>query len=522
MPSVWRGAIGVVAVALVALGISVWGGDEPSGSESGGMPSAQPIVGRVEDEFGPVAGARVRLKGTGTAVETNRFGVFQLPRSSENNRITAAASGYFIGGVDAGDEPATIRLTPIPTADYLGYQWIDPSPVPGAPLNCANCHQEIHRQWQNGGHSRAATNRRTMNLFEGTDWQGRPGHGWNLVDEHPHGAGVCTACHAPSVSFADEAFDDLRLVRGVARHGVHCDYCHKIHQAPTDGVGLAHGVLGVRLLRPRHDQLFFGPLDDDDRGRSVYSPLQKESRICAACHEGTLFGVRVYTTYSEWLAGPDRRDNHTCQSCHMAPTGQLTNIAPEDDGVKRDPRTLASHGMAAGSRKSRLGECLDVSVDLRPSEDTLQVDVQLMARRAGHRLPTGYIDRQLILLVEGYDRSGARVASTAGPRLPPPAGAELSGRAGRLYAKLLTDLDGQSPAPFWRPGVRLTDTRLFSNRPDKSRYAFPPETERVQVRVLYRRFWQQVARDKGWPDDQLVVFDRSFRRDLNGAIEKPQ
>ena len=31
---------------------------------------------------------------------------------------------------------------------------------------------------------------------------------------------------------------------------------------------------------------------------------------------------------------------------------------------------------------------------------------------------------------------------------------------------------------------------------------------RLRVRVLYRRFWQEVARVKGWPDRDLVVLER--------------
>ena len=30
-----------------------------------------------------------------------------------------------------------------------------------------------------------------------------------------------------------------------------------------------------------------------DRGEDVYSPLYSQSRYCAACHEGTVFGVHV-------------------------------------------------------------------------------------------------------------------------------------------------------------------------------------------------------------------------------------
>ena len=51
------------------------------------------------------------------------------------------------------------------------------------------------------------------------------------------------------------------------------------------------------------------------------------------------------------------------------------------------------------------------------------------------------------------------MAPRSGPVLPPPA-ADLAGRPGRLYAKLLTDFDGRAPVPFWRPAREPIDTRL--------------------------------------------------------------
>jgi hypothetical protein len=38
----------------------------------------------------------------------------------------------------------------------------------------------------------------------------------------------------------------------------------------------------------------------------------------------------------------------------------------------------------------------------------------------------------------------------------------------------------------------------------------PPEVQRVRVRVVYRRFWQETVRSKGWPDSDLVVLDESI------------
>src|SRR5262249_60402788 len=100
----------------------------------------------------------------------------------------------------------SIRLSQIPFQDTEEYEWVDPTPAAGKRSNCGTCHQEIHREWAESGHSRSAQNRHFLNLYDGSDWSGGHEAGWNLLADHRDGGGVCTACHAPSLSFADPAY----------------------------------------------------------------------------------------------------------------------------------------------------------------------------------------------------------------------------------------------------------------------------------------------------------------------------
>ena len=137
---------------------------------------------------------------------------------------------------------------------------------------------------------------------------------------------------------------------------------------------------------------------------------------------------------------------------------------------------------------------------------TLRVAVE----GAGHRVPTGLPDRHLLLLVEGQDSSGRPLSLLEGPTLPALAGMDLAGRPGRLYAKLLHDRDGRSPAPFWQADTEYDDNRLTPGKPDELTLVFPPRLARVHVRIVYRRFWDEVIRKKGWPDRDLIVLDQSL------------
>jgi hypothetical protein len=466
-----------------------------------------PVAGVVRDAAGPVAGTTVRFKASAVATTTDAAGRFTLPRPAGPARVTASKDGYLVAGADVRDGPLTLTLAPVPPGDYERYAWVDPTPDPARPSNCGTCHGELHREWAGGGHARSVSNRRFRNLYDGGDWHGRPNVGWGLLREHPDGAGVCAACHAPTAEPDAAADYDLRRTTGVAAQGVHCDFCHKVEGLAEGTIGLTHGRYLLRLRRPERGQLFFGPLDDVDRSEDVASAFQRDSRFCAACHEGTVFGVPVYTTYSEWRDSPAGRRGQSCQSCHLTPTGRLTNLAPGHGGVERDPRTLANHSFFAGSQAEMLRRCLTLTSAATRTAAGVSVAATVRAEDVGHRVPTGFPDHHLTLSVEAEDAAGRPIASAAGPVLPAFAGPE---RAGRLYAKVLKSFDGSVPAPFWRADPDVNDTRLRPGQDDRGDWTFPAAAVRVRVRLTYRRFWPEVAAAKGWPDDRIVVEERTI------------
>jgi len=505
-------ALGLVVAALVGLPLAAWlfpvhRPETPSSTAR--KDNSTELTGTVVSEE-PLTGTSVRIKGTPVATQTDSAGHFHLPRPSAASRITAAKEGYFIAGTAADARPLSLTLTRLPDIDNEMNKWVDPVAGGGLP-NWGNCTQEIYAEWSASAHARSATGKHLINLYDGSDWDGKPNAGWSLLRDHPNGAGVCNACHVPTMPFDGEAYFDLRNAKGVAAQGVHCDYCHKVQGVGDGKVGQSHGRFNLRLLRPAHGQLFFGPLDDVDRGEDAFSPLYRESRYCASCHEGTVFGVPVYTTYSEWQASPARRAGKQCQTCHMAPTGRMTNLAPNRGGIERDPKTLANHRFFAKSQEEMLREAVSLSAVLRRDQGAVRAEVEVRADGAGHRLPTGFIDRHLLLVVDALDADGKSLPLKKGPVLSSVVGPALAGRPGKLYAKLLTDFDGHSPAPFWRADPEPTDTRLTPGQPDRLTFDFPERTARLGLRLLYRRFWQQVADEKHWPDNESVVVDRVVR-----------
>jgi|GEM_PF-234760 len=476
------------------------------------FPGSNRIVeGAVTDANGPVADAIVRWQGTSNCTRTDSQGRYRLLGAIRARALIAAKPGHPIV-VGSARQP-NLHLQPIPQNDNDEYAWIDPSPNPRQPLQCGNCHGQIHDEWSRSAHGNSATNRKFLHLFAGTDGASAPSKTWNLLEEHPLGSGVCAACHAPTLTSPDLDYD-VRLARGVHAHGVHCDYCHKIADAPTDKLGTRFGRDGYRLARPHgNEQIFFGPLDDAVRaGESfVYAPFYKESRYCASCHEGVVFGVHVYGTYSEWLESPARRQGQQCQDCHMAPTGKMTNLAPGQGGIERDPRTLASHGFPGGTSEM-LKKCLEVKSTATRRGKEVIVMVTTQARNVGHRVPTGFIDRHLVLVVEALNERGRQVQLSAGPELPPRAGPTLAGRPGWIFGKQHLDVRGR-PVPFWQTAHAMLDTRLAPDDADVRTFKFAQDAADIRVRLVYRRFWAEVAAPRGWTDNDVVIHDQTIARE---------
>jgi hypothetical protein len=194
----------------------------------------------------------------------------------------------------------------------------------------------------------------------------------------------------------------------------------------------------------------------------------------------------------------------------MAPTGQMSNIAHGKGGIPRDPHSLANHRFFAGSQEEMLRRAVQVTAELAPTSEGLHASLAIRVSGAGHRVPTGFIDRHLILVVEALDVDGRSVALCRGPKLPASSGKELAGRPGQIFAKQRTGADGRSPVPFWQPPSEFVDTRLHPERTERVEFVFAREARNVQVRLLYRRFWQEVAEAKDWPDETITVVERKF------------
>ncbi|MEE9309174.1 MAG: hypothetical protein V3V57_16770 [Spirochaetia bacterium] len=373
------------------------------------------------------------------------------------------------------------------------------------------------------------------------------GPGYKL--DFPGSDGNCAACHVPGAAVDAPYGTDPNAAAGVDRFGIHCDFCHKIADVeldPRNGLPYPNmpGVLSLDIRRPFPEdperfQLFFGTFDDDNvPEEDTRLPLIEQSQFCAACHYGMFWNTVIYNSFGEWLDSPysDPISGQTCQNCHMpAPTiykgKPITNVAPNGmGGVERDPLTIHAHTFPGAADVELLQNSVTMDVGATLEGQTIVVEVRITNDRTGHHVPTDSPLRHLILLVEARDTSGQLLELIEGGILPEWCGigdpqlGYYGGLPGRAFAKVLMELWTEvSPSgSYWNQTFLVSDNRLPAFAEDISGYVFAIPagsnsgsnrnesgdgggSATVSVRLLYRRAFIELADQKGWDLEDILM-----------------
>lgn len=522
------------------------------------------IEGIVLADGDPVAGAVVRVRGSDTYVLTDEDGRFSLTATADNDqvKITAWAPGFYIGGTEIGafldGSETSINLHPHPTVDNNDYEFISPVLDLENESACSHCHLDKTGEadgalpvdeWLLDAHSGAATNPRFLSLYNGTTVDGvegivtrytfsedaglnvplspslgmaESGPGFRL--DYPEQTGSCATCHVPVLALEAPYQADPNHAEGVAAEGITCDFCHKIADVTLreDGKpdpGLP-GVLSLAFLRPSDEQVFIGPFDDTP-GDDIFSELQTESQLCAACHSGQFWDVPIYNSFGEWLDSPysDPDTGQTCQDCHMPPVGATAFVQlPEDEMAtipERNPETIFSHRMPGAADVDLLANTATLNIEATREDGQLRVMVEVTNSGAGHHIPTDNPLRNMILLIEATDEAGNRLTLLEGPTIPDwggvgdPEAGYYARMPGVLYAKVLADaFTGETPTyAYWRPTQLVSDNRIAAMATDSSTYVFdqPDGAVTVEARLILRRAFIDMMAVKGWDTPDMLM-----------------
>ena len=535
-----------------------------------GSVQGRTVAGIVKHEDQPVPGAVVRLQTTEIHTLTGPDRRIQPPGPwpggpREHHSLVRGLLYRRAQGCHAGSDQMEIILEKHPDSDHPDYDWLPAGSGAGEGENqgCGQCHSSAgtdlshslpYDQSIQDAHSRSALNPRFLSTYLGTDLDGnqspltrfnyakaygtyplkpdlsQPYYGPGYKLDFPGSAGNCAACHAPAAAINDPYGVDPSLLSGVGAEGVTCDFCHKVWDVELDpSSGLpkdnAPGVLSFSFRRPPPGRQFFaGPFDDVAPGEDTYSPLQRESQYCAACHYGTFWDTVVYNSFGEWLASPysDPDTGQSCQNCHM-PTGEADYFAlPEQGGLIRPAETISSHLMPGAADLDLLQNAVSLSAEALVEGERLIVQVSILNDQTGHHVPTDSPLRQMILLIEARDAAGQALPQLDGPVVPDwggigsPEGGYYGGLPGQGYAKILTEIWTQhSPsAAYWNPTRVQSDNRIPALETDTTRFSFalpcsPEDPElQVQVRLIYRRAFKELMDQKGWLTPDILMEER--------------
>lgn len=522
--------------------------------------SPDQVSGVVVDPGGPVAGATVRIQATANQTTTDAAGRFTLTGLRPGVPVTVSAwkDGYYctkMEGVTPPTSAVSLTLRRYQTNDNSSYVWVAPT----GENSCYSCKPGVTQVWlDNDAHGRTAANPRFLTMYNGTDVKGnaspptrygssrdygrvplrpdpsQPYYGPGYKLDFPDAAGNCAACHIPGAA-VDAPYDtDPNKVSGVNTFGVHCDFCHKVADVklnPATGLPFPNmpGVLSMDIRRPfpkdqDRYQLFFGTFDDDNVPQEdTYLPVIRESRFCAPYHLGVFWDTVVYNSFGEWLASPysDPAGGKTCQQCHTpAPTllngKPLTNVAPGQGGVERDPMTIPAHTFPGAANEELLQNAVTMTATARLEGSAVVVQVTITNDRTGHHVPTDSPLRHLILVVQASDAGGSPLKQLAGPIVPEwggagdPAQGYYAGLAGKAFAQVLQELwtEVTPTGAYWNPTRVVSDNRLAALATDTSIYTFAaPEQGQaaVEVTLIFRRAFKTLMDQKGWEAPDILM-----------------
>ena len=511
------------------------------------------IRGFVLNADGPLEGATVRIQATDSVTVSGADGSFALRAGAGTAAtVTAWFAGHYIGHAEVtpGGTPVVITLERHYTTDNESYTWFSSENAEGS-KSCGHCMPGHYEEWKGDAHALAARNPRFLSMYNGTDVKGnrgpvtrygqdrdygrfplgpdpnRPYYGPGYKLDFPDTAGNCAACHVPgaAASLGRQFQADVNRLDRFEKEGIFCDFCHKVGEITLDpATGLPYwstpGVLSMRLYRPKEgQQLFFGTFDDVTR-RVTYLPLLRESTFCAPCHWGVFWGVLVYNSYGEWLESPysDPNTGKTCQDCHMPVTKDEWFVRPERGGLRRRPGGIFRHRMPGASDVALLRDTAKVQVRAKRRGDRIVAAVRVTNEKAGHHIPTDHPARNILLVVSAVDAEGRRLEHVGKQVLPPWAGEgkepdDYAGRPGKGYAKILEELwtETSPTAAYWRQTVLRKDTRIPALATDVTHYEFraPKGRQRVTVRarLIFRRAFKKLARQKKWPRKDILMED---------------
>ena len=359
----------------------------------------------------------------------------------------------------------------------------------------------------------------------------------------------CSRCHAPMANYEAQRdgvpftilgegglLDPQNPYYSLAMDGVSCTVCHQIADTPTLGtLESFSGHYEIAAGRPAYGQ-YAAPVVTPMLRNSGYTPTFShhisDSALCATCHnlktpyvdaEGQLLTTTPASefpeqmVYSEWEASryAHGETQQSCQQCHMPRAEGAVKIANRPLAGRQaiSPRSnFAQHTLVGGNTlmmeilanhrqelevtsnqfeqsvaetRTLLQTAADLEIEtLSAANGTLHAVVRV-TNQSGHKLPTSYPSRRVVLHLTLLDEQGqtrfesgridaqGRVVGLASEEEPgryePHHTLIRSPDQAQIYESVMGDSDGELTHTLLRGARYLKDNRLVPAGFDKHR-----------------------------------------------------
>lgn len=389
-----------------------------------------------------------------------------------------------------------------------------------SPKTCGSCHEAIYEQWNGSVHNHA---------FQDPIWQAVSKL---FLRQSTHEAAKaearsCVRCHAP-IAYATGQLTttegDFAKVKGTAKLGISCDFCHSVKASAGIGNGAFILDPGENARKPG---LKRGPYRDSKSPfhGTEFSELHTRSEFCGMCHEVShvVNDLGIEQTYTEWREGPyntgDPKTTVHCQDCHMRQKpgvpatgmtdrpdyeGQACEMGPVRPHVFTHYFVGANAGLPAamGSKvhsemaveRLKHAATLEIVAPKQPKPGALaEVRIKVTNAGAGHYLPTGLTEvRQMWLHVVVTDAKGKAILESGA--------VDQNGDVDPdavMYHAVLGGADGKPTVNVAMATMVLSDHRIppKGHRVEKFAFLLPQGAASplaVRARLRYRSAPQKV------------------------------
>ncbi len=134
---------------------------------------------------------------------------------------------------------------------------------------------------------------------------------------------------------------------------------------------------------------------------------------------------------------------------------------------------------------------------------------------------------QMILLVNAMNETGQKLRYLNGPTVPywggegNPQEGYYAGLPGNGFAKILEEtwLRIKPSGSYWNHTRIVSDNRIPAMSTDRSSYEFQIPTDSdlitIEVSLLFRRVFIELAQQKSWGDEDLIIAQKIWNIDIN-------